>query len=142
MFCPNCKAEYREGFTRCSDCDVDLAELLAIDSDPPEFARRDSNRFHFLAWFLPMLALICMFVLVTSSSGAAQKGYVVVPTLALLLASNIGGFWMLHQAIRYEKKPLPYVVLAFVPFYFCWYFLARYRHRNSSQIPIAFQSDI
>jgi hypothetical protein len=24
MFCPICKAEYREGFTRCADCDVDL----------------------------------------------------------------------------------------------------------------------
>jgi hypothetical protein len=24
MFCPLCKAEYRQGFTRCSDCDVDL----------------------------------------------------------------------------------------------------------------------
>ena len=24
MFCPECKAEYRQGFTRCSDCDVEL----------------------------------------------------------------------------------------------------------------------
>ena len=28
MFCPQCKAEYRPGFTRCSDCDVDLVERL------------------------------------------------------------------------------------------------------------------
>ena len=28
MFCPECKAEYRPGFTRCSDCDVDLVEAL------------------------------------------------------------------------------------------------------------------
>ncbi|HXW56212.1 MAG TPA: hypothetical protein VEJ67_10715 [Candidatus Cybelea sp.] len=26
MFCPVCKAEYRLGFTHCSDCDVDLVE--------------------------------------------------------------------------------------------------------------------
>jgi hypothetical protein len=26
MFCPACKAEYRLGFTHCSDCDVDLVE--------------------------------------------------------------------------------------------------------------------
>lgn len=26
MFCPQCKAEYREGFTRCVDCDVELVE--------------------------------------------------------------------------------------------------------------------
>jgi hypothetical protein len=28
MFCPNCKAEYRPGFSRCSDCDVALVEHL------------------------------------------------------------------------------------------------------------------
>jgi hypothetical protein len=28
MFCPECKAEYRPGFTHCSDCDVDLVEEL------------------------------------------------------------------------------------------------------------------
>ena len=32
MFCPQCNAEYRSGFTRCSDCDVDLVQ------DPPHFA--------------------------------------------------------------------------------------------------------
>lgn len=28
MFCPVCKAEYRKGFTRCVDCDVELVEEL------------------------------------------------------------------------------------------------------------------
>jgi hypothetical protein len=26
MICPKCKAEYRQGFTRCSDCEVELVE--------------------------------------------------------------------------------------------------------------------
>jgi hypothetical protein len=26
MFCPQCKAEYRQGFTRCADCDVELVQ--------------------------------------------------------------------------------------------------------------------
>jgi hypothetical protein len=26
MFCPQCKAEYRSGFTHCVDCDVDLVQ--------------------------------------------------------------------------------------------------------------------
>ena len=42
MICPECEAEYREGFTRCADCDVDLvAELeapvlapLTAETDP------------------------------------------------------------------------------------------------------------
>lgn len=29
MFCPECHAEYREGFTRCPDCDADL--VLALE---------------------------------------------------------------------------------------------------------------
>jgi hypothetical protein len=28
MYCPECKAEYRQGFTRCTDCDVDLVDTL------------------------------------------------------------------------------------------------------------------
>jgi len=28
MICPACKAEYRQGFTRCADCDVELVQGL------------------------------------------------------------------------------------------------------------------
>jgi hypothetical protein len=28
MFCPKCKTEYRDGFTRCIDCEIDLVESL------------------------------------------------------------------------------------------------------------------
>jgi hypothetical protein len=38
MFCPECKAEYRPGFTRCADCDVDLVANL------PEARPENSNR--------------------------------------------------------------------------------------------------
>ena len=31
MFCPQCRAEYREGFFRCSDCDIPLVDPLATD---------------------------------------------------------------------------------------------------------------
>ncbi len=35
LFCPNCKAEYRLGFTHCADCDVDLVESLPeVPQDP------------------------------------------------------------------------------------------------------------
>ena len=36
MFCPVCKSEYREGFTKCSDCGVDLVRQLADDSETKE----------------------------------------------------------------------------------------------------------
>ena len=34
MFCPQCKAEYRAGFARCSDCDVELVKELPDDPQP------------------------------------------------------------------------------------------------------------
>ena len=32
MFCPVCKSEYRDGFTKCTDCGVNLVKQLADDS--------------------------------------------------------------------------------------------------------------
>src|SRR5713226_2998537 len=32
MFCPQCKAEYRVGFVRCSDCAVELVDHLPVDA--------------------------------------------------------------------------------------------------------------
>lgn len=34
MFCPNCRSEYRSGFTRCNDCDVGLVDELAAEAQP------------------------------------------------------------------------------------------------------------
>lgn len=39
MICPECGCEYREGFLRCSDCDVDL-----VVPSPPELDERTEIR--------------------------------------------------------------------------------------------------
>jgi hypothetical protein len=36
MFCPKCKAEYREGFSRCASCDLDLVPNLPAEPEPSE----------------------------------------------------------------------------------------------------------
>jgi len=38
MYCPLCRSEYRPGFTRCADCDVELVETLPEEPgvEPPE----------------------------------------------------------------------------------------------------------
>jgi hypothetical protein len=33
MFCPACKAEYRQGFSHCKDCDVDLVYALHAEAE-------------------------------------------------------------------------------------------------------------
>ena len=35
MFCPECRDEFREGFTRCASCEVDLVgDLSSVESTP------------------------------------------------------------------------------------------------------------
>jgi hypothetical protein len=46
MICPNCKVEYREGFTKCADCDVALVDTLD-SSERSEPAKQDRPA---LAW--------------------------------------------------------------------------------------------
>lgn len=51
--------------------------------------------------------------------------------MPILLLQPVFGIWMLYQAIRYEVKPLPYVLLiAFVPFSYVWYYVERVRPRH------------
>jgi|SRR5208337_4320106 len=40
MFCPKCRAEYQPGYTKCSDCDIDLVPELP-PLTPPEFLEFD-----------------------------------------------------------------------------------------------------
>ena len=44
MYCPQCKAEYRQGFTRCTDCDVELVyEPPPSPSGPGKAGARAEN---------------------------------------------------------------------------------------------------
>ena len=53
MFCPKCRAEYREGFTVCADCGVPLVETLPAspEFDPVFFFETEGD----CAWELPAL---------------------------------------------------------------------------------------
>ena len=135
MFCPNCKFEYRSGFSSCTDCGASLVERLppkdveALRLQSPDLARSP----HFLAWFVPMTITVALFAGVWSGSAFFRNKYVVVCTCSIVSAHNIGALWMIYQSICYEKKVQRYVILAFVPFMFVWYALVRLPLRRDSQ---------
>jgi hypothetical protein len=43
MFCPHCQTEYRAGFTRCSDCDVDLVSDLSESDNHAAKSRQETD---------------------------------------------------------------------------------------------------
>ena len=126
MFCPDCRAEYRSGFARCSDCHVELVEILPpanpqdlslLENERPEVA---STRF-FLAWFIPMCIYLLLFFGVWVRPFLFQNIYIVVFLMCFTFIASIGGFWMIYQAVRYERRVEKYVLLSFIPFMFVWY---------------------
>ena len=42
-WCPNCKTEYREGFTHCADCGADLVPTLPDEAPEPETLDRPTE---------------------------------------------------------------------------------------------------
>ena len=50
MFCPICKAEYREGFTHCPDCDVDLVSFLPGEALESDASKDDSAQSAVVVW--------------------------------------------------------------------------------------------
>ena len=61
-----------------------------------------------------------------------------VPFALLAAVSNIGSYWMMYQAIRYEVRPLRFFLLAFLPLACVWYYFERYANRRASgRLPIS-----
>lgn len=48
-------------------------------------------------------------------------------TLSVFVVPPVGTFWMLYVSIRHEARPLPVVLLSFVPYAFLWYYFERVR---------------
>ncbi len=43
------------------------------------------------------------------------------------IVPNVGTVWMLYLSIRHENHPLPFVLGAFIPYAFLWYYFERVR---------------
>ena len=53
--------------------------------------------------------------------------------IAVFTIGPIGAFWMMYISVRYEKHPLPMVLLAFLPYAFLWYYVERVRPKRHLQ---------
>src|SRR5712664_3198638 len=138
MFSPNCRAEYRPGCARCSDCEVNLVEDLPPQNpQDPEWNENErpdlADTAYFLPWFIPMCIYLVFFFGVLIRRSLLENTRVLLFFIPLTLFSAIGSFWMICQAVRYEKRVGKYVLLSFVPFMFVWYSLVRVPLRKEFQ---------
>ena len=138
MFCPNCRAEYRQGFAQCSDCGVGLVEILSPpnpqDPELNENERPDLASTHvFLAWCLPMSVYVILNFGVWVRPVLMQNMYFICFLVPLILVGNFGSFWMLYQAMRYERRVWRYILLSMVPFMFVWYSIVQLPLRKEFQ---------
>jgi hypothetical protein len=49
-------------------------------------------------------------------------------------AHPLGALWMLYRSVRFERHPVPFVLLAFVPYAFIWYYFERVRKIGWNQV--------
>ena len=76
-------------------------------------------------WALAMLALTLAAFWVVLGSWNPKNPLVLFLLAALFIIPNIGTIWMLYTSIRCERHPLPFILLAFVPYAFLWYYFER-----------------
>jgi len=79
---------------------------------------------------LGLLVGCCVLGLLISwgeSGTISARSFLLVPLVAVCAGPPIGTFWMLYVSIRHEKDPVPYMLMAFVPFMFVWYYFERYK---------------
>jgi hypothetical protein len=82
-----------------------------------------------------------LFFLATSIPVRPGSGLLTFAFGMFSIAASVGQFgtlWMIYQAVRYEVRPFRFVLLAFVPFAFVWYYVERYaKRRAASRLPVA-----
>ena len=101
-------------------------------------AGRDQSALRKLVWiclgvFSSSFVLMMVFFYPFKHPLQQELGRSAVVIEPILFLQPFLGIWMLYQAIRYEAKPLRYVLLiAFVPLAYVWYYVERYRPRKLS----------
>ncbi len=79
-------------------------------------------------WWVPLsVGFVCFYAWFTIGSATPNPSIFILPIVLIVMLGNIGTFWMWYVAIRWEVRPLPFLLLGFLPFSFLWYYFERYR---------------
>lgn len=90
------------------------------------------------AW-LAVLAVFVGLAVVAARHTFAEQDALLVILFAFASFGVFGAVWMANDALRYEERPLRFVLGALaIMFVFVWYYLDRARLRDESQrVPVA-----
>jgi hypothetical protein len=86
-------------------------------------------------WIVFLVILSGLALWIVLSPWFPKSPMVMLLVVAYFAVPNIGTIWMLFVAIRHEESPLPFVLLAFVPYSFLWYYFERFRHQHHQARP-------
>jgi len=82
-------------------------------------------------WVFPGIVLMGFAFWVVTTSVPIAPSPINLTWLGLLFGvPPIGTFWMWYVVFRYEKRPLSYVLLALIPYFFVGYYFERIRGKN------------
>lgn len=141
LICPENATSARELLRQIAEAEVPETPLAA----PADYSWYDEPvRSYLFAW-LPALVYFAVLVFVyVFFIEAPSEGSFLSPAFFdgvfsfVAFVSEIGSLWMMYQAIRYEIQPLHFVLLAFLPLSFIWYYYERYLRRSGPRrLPIA-----
>jgi len=78
-------------------------------------------------YILLVAGLCSLMAWVVFSRWFTRDPFLIFILIVLFVTPNLGTIWMLYVSVRFEKSPLPFALLAFVPYSFIWYYFQRVR---------------
>lgn len=108
MFCPVCGIEYRPGFTRCNDCDVDLVDELPSEEDQDQAAATNAGGADSpaLLWRGPSGGDFSEITLALEAAGIPYNREKLDPRLIFAGGSAPLEIWVPHERLDAAQKVL------------------------------------
>jgi hypothetical protein len=84
-----------------------------------------------IIWVMSGFAVAALCAWMLTIVQGAFRPLVIGLSVIVYAAPSVGALWMLYAAVRTEKNPLRFIVTAFIPFSFLWYYFERVRPRTN-----------